>query len=310
MGGSFRPNIDYETWEGWQPDDRFLESYASWPDRPVPQDIQVWCKGFIPLNASQEELFDHHVMPIKGPGDIPIPGLLGQCAGIDGRDWSSEPPSGPRPTDSRFWAWMQVANGHARGVMTGANCGLSHNYCCNLEGCFDGSAYGQETCAQHCPDSEMNVKKVACWMEGSPWSATGEPCQGAAGGEGAGSGAGGAGDVAAVKAYVQGRGGNPCGQVFGVSPPKASWDVGIAVFPRKRKVTLTGFVDDAPSYECYARAKDRGAWGPTVTLARVPMDLRYNIAFELAGNSDRPINPDGTFFDLPEALVSQAEVVV
>merc|ERR1711972_725578 len=94
--------------------------------------------------------------------------------------------------------------------------------------------------------------------------------------------------VLAAKAYIQGRGGNPCGEVMGVKPPVASWDVGVAVFPTKRKVTITGFVDDAPSSECYARAKDDNRWGPAVTLAQVPMDVSENIAVELVGYSDRP----------------------
>merc|ERR1711972_564003 len=106
--------------------------------------------------------------------------------------------------------------------------------------------------------------------------------------------------VLAAKAYIQGRGGNPCGEVMGVKPPVASWDVGVAVFPTKRKVTITGYVDDAPSYECYAQAKDDGIWGEPVILAQIPHDLNYNIAIDLAGFSDRAVNSAGVYFDLPE----------
>lgn len=114
----------------------------------------------------------------------------------------------------------------------------------------------------------------------------------------------------ASKAYIQGRGGNPCGEVLGVKPPAAAMDVGVAVFPTKRKVTITGYVDDAPSFECYARAKDDNVWGPTVTLAQLPQDLRQNIAIELAGYSDRPINLGSVYFDLPGPARASAAVVV
>lgn len=299
--GSLFPHIDEKTWEGWEPSHDFMTEFGSWPDLDVPEAIEVWCKGFIPSNASDKVVGGMPVMPITGPFGIPIPGLIGQCAGIDGRTWSSAPPGGPRPTDARFWGRLEVAQGRGAEVSAIANCGMSHNVCCDPHGCWDGSKFGSITCSEHCPDSEMQVKRLACWtpegtQNGTSWPTRGEKCRGGA--------------VLAAKVYIQGRGGNPCGKVAGVKPPVASWDVGIAVFPTKRKVTLTGYVDDAPSYECYARAKDHGTWGPTVILAQVPMDMSLNIAFELAGYSDRPVNPQGLFFDLPLPSTETATVVV
>jgi len=301
LHGSLLPKINARTWEGWEPSDEFVRDFNSWPDQKVPEDIQVWCKGFIPGNATSEVVNGLPTMPIKGPGGMPIPGLLGMCAGIDGRDWSDAPPSSERPLDSRFWAWMEVARGRGAGVNVAANCGMSHNVCCEMNGCWGGHAYGDITCSKHCPDSEMRVERVACWTpegstDGKNWSKIGVQCTG--------------GSILAARAYIQGRGGNPCGEVFGVSPPAASWDVGVAVFPTKRKVTITGYVDDAPSYECYARAKDNSVWGPTVTLARLPIRLEKNIAIELMGNSDRPINPSGSYFDLPGSDTQSPLVLV
>merc|ERR1711976_605221 len=147
----------------------------------------------------------------------------------------------------------------------------------------------------------MQILKTACYTSkgtnnGKEWQGAGEACSGE--------------PILAAKAYIKGRGGNPCGTVFGVKAPVASWDVGVAVFPTKRKVTITGFVDDAPSYECYARAKDGNAWGPTVTLLQMPMEGKNNIAIELAGYSDRPVNPSGVYWDLPETSDEQANVVM
>merc|ERR1712050_75008 len=150
-------------------------------------------------------------------------------------------------------------------------------------------------------DEQMQVKRQACWtptdtLDGTYWESKWKSCDG--------------GPILAAKVYIQGRGGNPCGNVFGVKAPPASWDVGMAVFPTKRKVTITGYVDDAPSYECYARAKDKGEWGPTVTLAQVPQNLNWNIAVALAGHSDRPVNPDGLFFDLPAPTVVETTIAI
>eukprot|EP00929_Paragymnodinium_shiwhaense_P036940 TRINITY_DN19751_c0_g1_i1.p1 TRINITY_DN19751_c0_g1~~TRINITY_DN19751_c0_g1_i1.p1 ORF type:complete len:251 (-),score=24.33 TRINITY_DN19751_c0_g1_i1:184-936(-) len=228
-------------------------------------------------------------MHMTGPGGLPIPGLLGMCAGIDGRSWSSKYPETQRPHDARFWGWLSYSR--VEGVKTATNCGYSYNYCCNPRGCWGGVDYGEVTCTKHCADDEMQAKRLACWTaqgtnNGSIWSTVGESCENAV-------------DLVATKVYIKGRGGNPCGEVAGVSAPPASWDVGLVIIPSKRKVTITGYVDDAPSYECYARAKDNGVWGEAVTLAQVPADLSYNIAVELAGYSDRPVNQAERFFDLP-----------
>mmetsp|Transcript_158928 Transcript_158928/g.506074 ORF Transcript_158928/g.506074 Transcript_158928/m.506074 type:complete len:148 (+) Transcript_158928:81-524(+) len=147
----------------------------------------------------------------------------------------------------------------------------------------------------------MRTLRLACWTpegteNGTMWASEGGTCEGGA--------------ILASKVYIQGRGGNPCGEVLGIKPPPASWDVGVAIFPTKRKVTITGFVDDSPSFECYARAKDDGVWGAPVTLLQLPADLRYNIARELVGYSDRPVNDDGRMFDLPDARTLSDEIVV
>lgn len=304
LKGSLLPKINSDTWEGFEPSAEFARDFNSWPDRKVPDEMLVWCKGFIPHNATQEVVNGQPVMPIKGPMGLPIPGLLGQCAEIDGRDWNPNSPQHQRPTDSRFWAHLSVANGHGKSVVADANCGMSKNICCEKNGCWDGSSYGDITCNEHCPDTEMNMKKVACWtpqatQNGQTWPTHGESCQGNA-----------AGPILAAKAYIQGRGGNPCGTVAGVHPPPASWDVGVAIFPTKRKVTITGYVDDAPSYECYAQAKDNGVWGPSVTLAQIPMDMSSNIAIALAGYADRPINPENKYFDLPLPHDQNSQILV
>ena len=75
--------------------------------------------------------------------------------------------------------------------------------------------------------------------------------------------------------------------------PPSSWDVGIAVFPTKRKVLVAGYVDDAPSFECYARAREESAQkGRKITLAKIPMKLDQNVAIELMGHSDVPVNAE------------------
>jgi len=299
-GGLF-PKIDADTWPGWTPSSTFGEQFGSWPDRRVPEEVQVWCKGFIPQNATVDVVGGFPTFPITGPGGIPIPGLLGQCAAIDGRDWSSLPPASDRPTDARFWAWLGVSRGRGAGVTTHAKCGMSHNVCCDRRGCGGGQQYGDVTCSKACPDNEMRALRLACWTpggteNGTRWASEGGTCEGGA--------------ILASKMYIQGRGGNPCGEVLGIKPPPASWDVGVAIFPTKRKVTITGFVDDSPSFECYARAKDDGVWGAPVTLLQLPADIRYNIAVELAGYSDRPVNDDGRLFDLPDARAQSEGIVV
>jgi hypothetical protein len=291
--GSVFPKIDSSTWEGWSPDSGFEQQFKGWADKPVPDEVTVWCNGFIPAGVPDEEIISGmHTIPITGPGGIPIPGLLGQCASTDGRDYSNKRPDSDRPSESRFWSWLSVARGRGGGVSANAKCGQSHNVCCNKKGCWGGSNYGDVTCNQHCPDEEMKVIRQACWTNESianGWPSSGSQCQG--------------GSIVAAKAYFQGRGGNPCGQVLGVSPPPASWDIGVAIFPSKRKVTITGYTDDAPSTECYASARDNGIWGEPVTLARLPMDTSMNIAIALAGFSDRPVNPKALIFDLPDPSV-------
>jgi len=305
LRGSITKTIDPATWQGWEPSASFARQYAGWKDKAVPDEIQVWCKGFISDNATTERISGHSVMPIKGPGNVPIPGLLGMCASTDGRSWSSQPPSTSRTTDSRFWATMSVARGRGPSTTAFGNCGYSHNICCQKEGCgmVSKAKYGEITCSKHCPDDEIQAIRQACWsldaVKGGVWEKEGKNCSQL-------------GEIAAAKVYIVGRGGNPCGVVMGVNPPPASWDVGMAIFPTKRKVTITGLVDDAPSYECYAHAKDHGSWGKPVTLARIPDLMRANIAVELAGWPDKPVNPQGLVFDLPEpaAIGGDEEIVV
>lgn len=296
LGGSWRPKIDEKTWPGWEPPEDFATQFKTWEDKPAPEAIQIWCKGFIPDNATQEMVrtTSGQLVPtirMTGPGGLPIPGLLGMCAGIDGRSWSPRYPETQRPGDARFWGWLSYSR--TEGVMTATNCGYSYNYCCNPKGCWDDVQYGETTCTKHCADDEMQAERLACWTaqgtnNGSIWSSADESCDGKD-----------AADIVATKVYIKGRGGNPCGEVAGVSDPPASWDAGLVIIPSKRKVTVTGYVDDAPSYECYARAKDNGIWGEAVTLAQVPAELKYNIVIELAGYSDRPLNTAERFFDLP-----------
>jgi len=216
----------------------------------------------------------------------------GMCASIDGRSWSSDYPGAERPTDSRFWGRLSLTKG--QGASAAANCGYSHNICCAKKGCGGDVKYGQVTCTKHCDDSEMQVKRLGCWTKnsthgGSVWPASGDACDSFEAHD----------EVFAAKVYIQGRGGNPCGQVLAFKAPVASWDVGMVIFPTKRKVTITGYVDDSPSFECYARAKDNGKWGAAVALATLPADLSKNIAIELAGYSDRPVNEQQLVFDLP-----------
>lgn len=291
LRGSLLPKVDEATWEGWTPPTAFASNFSAWPDRPVPEEIMVWCKGFIASGVPGEEVIGgYHTMPILGPGNVPIPGLLGQCAAIDGRNFSSAVPLYQHPDDARFWSWLKVAGGQGAGVTSAGSCGMSHNICCSRHGCWGGSAYGDVTCEKRCAEEEeMKVLRQSCWGAedvAAGWPSKGKECAG--------------GPVVAAKAYFHGRGGNPCGEVLGVKPPAAKWDIGVAVFPTKRMVTIDGFVDDAPSYECYAAAKDSGKWGEPVTLAQLPADNGMNIALELAGYSDRPVNPGGKYFHVPE----------
>jgi len=223
------------------------------------------------------------------------------CAVVDDRSWSSEAPYVGRPTDSRFWSVFSVAGGKGNGTKALANCGESHTICCEEAGCWSGSAYAQITCTAACPDSQMQALRQACWsldgVQDGSWARKGKSCEDMD-------------EIAAAKVYIKGRGGNPCGVVMGVQPPPASWDMGMAIFPTKRKVYISGFVDDAPSYECYAQARDGGAWGKPVTLAQVPMAGKWNLAIELAGYSDRPVNPEHRVFDLPEPATEEVELEV
>merc|ERR1711862_631338 len=154
---------------------------------------------------------------------------------MGGRSWSTDPPNSAQPEDARFQAWMEIARGRGAGVSTHAGCGTSHNICCAKDGYCGEHKYGEIACSQRCPDSNMQIYRTSCWTSqgtanGTKWSQKGLTCEGGA--------------ILAAKMYIHGRGANPCAGVFGVPAPPASWDVGVAVFPKKRKVTLTGYVDD------------------------------------------------------------------
>eukprot|EP00746_Dinoflagellata_sp_MGD_P035608 gnl/MRDRNA2_/MRDRNA2_185252_c0_seq1.p1 gnl/MRDRNA2_/MRDRNA2_185252_c0~~gnl/MRDRNA2_/MRDRNA2_185252_c0_seq1.p1 ORF type:complete len:316 (+),score=46.48 gnl/MRDRNA2_/MRDRNA2_185252_c0_seq1:96-1043(+) len=299
--GGFWPRVDPSSWPVWTPSDDFEAEFASWPEpQHVPQEIQVWCKAFIPSSVSNQTVGRNYVMPIVLPGGLPAPGYAGQCAVIDGRSWSSIPFTDSRPNDSRFGARLVIAAKNAtRGladVHAHSACGFSHNVCCNLNGCENGVKYGEYTCGpMHCPDNEMQIRRLQCWTRNGSWTAEGENCIGVS-------------DIVATKVYFYGRGRDPCVHPLNVQSPAATWDIGIVVFPTKRRVLITGFVDDAPSTECYAQARDNGVWGEVMELVRLapkPGDL----ALDLVGYSDRAVNPANQFVLLPEPGHSATLVV-
>eukprot|EP00930_Biecheleria_cincta_P071530 TRINITY_DN59021_c0_g1_i1.p1 TRINITY_DN59021_c0_g1~~TRINITY_DN59021_c0_g1_i1.p1 ORF type:complete len:337 (+),score=28.16 TRINITY_DN59021_c0_g1_i1:25-1011(+) len=282
--GGILPKINSDTWLVWQPPSDFAAEFASWPDPglgDIPEEVRVWCKGFISTNVSSAVVEGHSVMPIQMPGGLSPPGYKGQCAVIDGRSWTSTPFDGQRPTDARFAARLGVWLGEHGDVEALARCGYSHNLCCVKNGC-NGIPYGNYTCGPlHCPDDRMQVRRLRCWTKSgvrkNGWTLHGENCSGAQ-------------NVLAVKVYFYGRGGDPCVAPLGVPSPPASWDIGVLMFPTKRRVWLTGFVDDAPATECYAQSRGRGIWNPPVTLVQLS-SAPGNIAKNIVGFSDRPVNP-------------------
>jgi len=289
-GGGIYPRVNPNTWPVWTPSTNFEAEFKSWPDpKNVPEEIRLWCKAFIPDIVSNQTVGNNTVMPILLPGGFAPPGYGGVCAVIDGRSWSEEPYQGPRPWDSRFAAWLSVGKNSATGtskVEANATCGFSHNVCCASKGCGNGVKYGDFTCGPlHCPDEDMQIRRLRCWTAKGGWSKDGEDCENAM-------------DVVATKVYFYGRGGDPCVHPLGVPSPPATWDIGAVIFPTKRRVLLTGFVDDAPSTECYAQARDKGEWGAVMELTRLapkPGDL----AIDLIGFSDRPVNPKNVYVELP-----------
>jgi len=278
------PKVDSDTWRVWQPPPGFATEFASWPEPgpgDAPEEVRVWCKAFIPQDATSEVIDGHNVMPIELPGGLPVPGYRGQCAVSDGRSWTDAPFDGERPADARFAARLAVRLGHGGGVWTAAKCGFSRNLCCARGSC-QGVPFGNITCGpRHCPDDRMQVRRLRCWTEAGVrrhgWTAEGEDCTGAH-------------DVLAAKAYFYGRGGDPCIAPLGKPAPPATWDIGALIFPTKRRVWLTGFVDDAPATECYAQTKDSGVWAQPVPLVQLPPKGR-SLMLNLIGFSDRPVNP-------------------
>eukprot|EP00933_Yihiella_yeosuensis_P039490 TRINITY_DN3353_c1_g1_i1.p1 TRINITY_DN3353_c1_g1~~TRINITY_DN3353_c1_g1_i1.p1 ORF type:complete len:322 (+),score=66.04 TRINITY_DN3353_c1_g1_i1:41-1006(+) len=282
LQGGLLPKIDPETWPVWTPDKQFQEEYANWVDQP-PSDMLVWCKGFIPdANASGVQYLDGKpVIPLELPGvHWPLPGYKGMCAQIDGRNWApSVPFESGRPSDSRFAAYLKVAQNR---VTSNATCGFSHNFCCEQGGCGS-SKYGEQTCGpSHCPDQDMQVRRVRCWTNVTSWTPEGVDCSEAKG------------TILAVKAYVQGRGSDPCVRPFGKSAPAATWDIGMVLFPTKRRVMVNGYVDDAPATECYAQAREKDGSTSRAILAQMPMPTG-DVSTKLVGFSDRPLNPKNEF---------------
>lgn len=290
------PKVNPDTWPVWQPPPGFAAEFDSWPDPGVgnlPEEVRVWCKGFIPKNVSSAVVEGQNVLPIELPGGFPVPGYRGQCAVIDGRDWTEVPYDGDRPGDARFAARLsvrlEIGNSSVEGI---TKCGYSHNVCCDPKGC-GAAPYGAYTCGPlHCPDEDMQVRRMRCWTDtgvsGAGWSTEGEDCAGAKDFQ----------NHLAVKAYFYGRGGDPCVSPLGVPSPPATWDIGVVIFPTKRRVWLTGFVDDAPSTECYAQAKDDGIWGQPVPAVQLPC-APGNLVENIIGYSDRPVNPSGGMIVLP-----------
>lgn len=282
----------------WEATAEEVDWFNSWPNaQRIPDEIRVWCNGFIPDRATSQIIGDKPVIPIELPTGLPVPGLVGQCAVIDGRDWSDAPPDTDaiseapdtdslqsRPADSRFRAWLSVG----QRVRSGANCGYSHSLCCSKKGCSGGIRYGEPTCEDlHCPDSQMQVDDKQCWSSAAvakngSWTRKGVSCSHHNNS---------LAELMAVSAYFRGRASNPCTEPFGVPSPSADWDIGVLVLPSKRLVYLTGSIKAAPSTECYAQAKDGGEWGAVVPLARLP-STPGNYALLLTVYGRRRINPE------------------
>lgn len=289
QGGLF-PKVWPDSWQVWTPPAGFGDTFAGWRDDVVPSELVAWCNAFIPMtNSTGAKTVGPQkipVVPLDLPLGVPVPGYWGQCAVIDGRSWDpADVFEGGRPKASRFAGFLKVTN--QDNVESGATCGISHNICCQEGGC--GSVpLGGQTCEEHCPDEDMHVRRVRCWTDVTGWTADGVDCDEAKG------------TILAVKAYIYGRGGDPCVAPLGVPSPTADWDIGLVLFPTKRRAMVTGYVDDAPATECYARVTEQNGLQATLTLAQMPMP-EGSVPQKLVGFSDRPLNPSGDFVDLPRA---------
>ena len=95
------------------------------------------------------------------------------------------------------------------------------------------------------------MRRLACWtrasVAASGWTRDGVDCATVPDTD----------EVLAARAYIQGRGGDPCVRPLGVPSPPAAWDIGVAVFPTKARALVTGYVDDAPATECYGLVDGR-----------------------------------------------------
>lgn len=283
LQGGLRPLVDPDTWPVWTPPSDFAATFAAWEDEPSDEAL-VWCKAFIPeKNTSNvQHVNGTSVVPLLLPLGIPLPGYSGVCAAIDGRDWAPEVAydgGSGRPGGARFGAYLRVAK---KKVERNATCGNSRNYCCREAGCSGGVKYGELTCMDHCPDEKMQLRRTRCWTDATGWFGEGVDCDHCQDST-----------ILAVKTYVYGRGGDPCVSPLGVPAPAATWDIGVVIFPTKRRAFVNGFAGDAPATECYARFD-----GATATLAQLPMPSG-EVSLKLLGYSDRPLNPGEVVTHVP-----------